>query len=258
MWASGDYPSMVETFLLPLGPKLVEAAGIGSGMRVLDVAAGTGNASIPAAKTGADVTASDLTPELFDAGRRRAEAEGVTLEWAEADAEHLPFEDESFDVVMSSIGAMFAPRHQDVADELVRVCRPGGTIAMLNWTPEGMIGALFRTMGPFAPPPPPGAQPPPLWGSEDHVKEVFGDRVDFRTLERELLDVTAFKHPRDYVEHFKGKYGPTIVAQKNARENGRGAELDEALDQFCEEWNRGTADDARFEQEYLIVVGTRK
>ena len=258
MWASGDYPSMVETFLLPLGPKLVEACSIGSGMRVLDVAAGTGNASIPAAKTGADVTASDLTPELFDAGRQRAEAEGVTLQWVEADAENLPFEDESYDVVMSSIGAMFAPRHQDVADELVRVCRPGGTIGMLNWTPEGMIGALFRTMGPFAPPPPPGAQPPPLWGGEDHVKELFGDRVDLRTLDREMLEITAFENPRDYGEHFKERYGPTIVAQNNARNNGMEEEFNKALDDFCEEWNLGTDDKARFEQEYLVVVGTRK
>jgi SAM-dependent methyltransferase len=258
MWASGDYPSMVETFLLPLGPKLVEACGIGSGMRVLDVAAGTGNASIPAAKTGADVTASDLTPELFDAGRRRAEAEGVTLEWVEADAENLPFEDESYDVVMSSIGAMFAPHHQDVADELVRVCKPGGTIGMLNWTPEGMIGALFRTMGPFAPPPPPGAQPPPLWGSEEHMKELFGDRVDFRTLDREMLEITAFENPRDYGEHFKERYGPTIVAQNNARTNGQEEEFNKALDDFCVEWNLGSDDKARFEQEYLVAVGTRK
>src|SRR5829696_3771184 len=146
MWASGDYPSMVETFLAPLGPRLVEACGIGPGMTVLDVAAGSGNASIPAAQRGARVTASDLTPELFDAGRARAEAERIELEWGEADAEQLPFEDGSFDVVMSSIGAMFAPHHHDVADELVRVCRPGGTIALLNWTPAGMIGALFRTM----------------------------------------------------------------------------------------------------------------
>jgi ubiquinone/menaquinone biosynthesis C-methylase UbiE len=160
MWASGDYASMVETFLLPLGPRLVEACGIGPGTTVLDVACGTGNASLPAAQAGADVTASDLTPELLEVGRRRAEAKGLTLEWVEADAEHLPFDDEAFDVVMSSIGAMFAPRHQDVADELVRVCRPGGTIGLLSWTPEGMLGALFRTMGPFAPPPPPGAQPP--------------------------------------------------------------------------------------------------
>src|SRR5918992_2482443 len=198
MWASGDYPSMVETFLLPLGPRLVEACQIARAMRVLEGAAGTGNASIPAAEKGAEVTASDLTPELLEAGRARAEAQGLELDWVEADAENLPFADESFDVVMSSIGAMFAPHHQDVADELVRVCRPGGTIGLLNWTPEGMIGALFRTMGPFAPSPPPGAQPPPLWGSEDHVREVFGERVDLHTLERDMLEITAFDQPQDY------------------------------------------------------------
>jgi SAM-dependent methyltransferase len=257
MWASGDYPSMVETFLLPLGPRLVEACGIGPGMRVLDVAAGTGNASIPAAERGASVTASDLTPELLEAGRRRAEGEGLELEWAEADAENLPFEDASFDVVMSSIGAMFAPHHQDVADELVRVCRPGGTIGLLSWTPEGMIGALFRTMGPFAPAPPPGAQPPPLWGSEGHVRELFGDRVDWTTLEREMLEITAFQHPRDYGEHFKGRYGPTIAARANAAKTGREGQFDEALDSFCDEWNRGTPEQARFEKEYLLGVGTR-
>lgn len=257
MWASGDYASMVETFLLPLGPTLVKACGIAAGMRVLDVAAGTGNASIPAAKTGAEVTASDLTPELFDAGRRRAEAEGVELAWVEADAENLPFEDQAFDVVMSSIGAMFAPHHQQVADELVRVCRPRGTIGMLNWTPEGMFGALFRTLGPFAPPPPPGAQPPPLWGSEQHIKALFGDRVDFHTLEREMLKITAFKRPSDYSDHFKQRFGPTIVAQNHARINGREAEFDEALDQFSDQWNRGSADTARYEQEYLVAVGTR-
>ena len=258
MWASGDYPSMVETFLLPLGPTLVQACGIGPGMSVLDVAAGTGNASIPAAEAGARVTASDLTPELFDAGRERAEAKGVQLDWVEADAENLPFEDASFDVVISSIGAMFAPHHQEVADEMVRVCRPGGTIGMLNWTPEGMIGALFKTMGPFAPPPPPGAQPPPLWGGEEHVKELFGDRVDFRTLDRELLEITAFEHPHDYGEHFKAKYGPTIAARNNAARDGRDGELDEALDRFCDEWNLGSEDEARFEQEYLVVAGTRR
>jgi ubiquinone/menaquinone biosynthesis C-methylase UbiE len=257
MWASGDYQSMVETFLLPLGPRLVEACGIGQEMSVLDVAAGTGNASIPAAQAGANVTASDLTPELLEAGRQRAEGEGLALEWVEADAEHLPFEDESFDVVMSSIGAMFAPHHQEVADELVRVCRPGGTIGLLSWTPEGMIGALFRLMGPFAPPPPPGAQPPPLWGSEEHLNELFGDRVEFSKLEREMLEITAFEHPRDYGEHFKALYGPTIAAQANARKNDREEEFEEALNEFCDEWNRGTADQARFEKEYLLSVGRR-
>jgi ubiquinone/menaquinone biosynthesis C-methylase UbiE len=143
MWASGDYPQMVDTFLLPLGPRLVTACGIKPGMKILDVAAGTGNAAIPAAAIGADVIASDLTPKLFEAGRARARSEGVELRWVEADAENLPFEDESFDVVMSSIGAMFAPHHEKVANELVRVCRRGGTVGMLNWTSEGMIGDLF-------------------------------------------------------------------------------------------------------------------
>jgi len=180
------------------------------------------------------------------------------MEWAEADAENLPFAAESFDVVMSSIGAMFAPRHQVVADELIRVCKPGGTIGMLNWTPEGQIGALFRAMGPFAPPPPPGASPPPLWGSEDHVRELFGDRVDLRLLERDDLAITAFSHAQDYGTHFKDRYGPTIVARKNAAADGREVEFDAALDAFCSEWNRGPDDAARFEQEYLVVVGTRR
>jgi SAM-dependent methyltransferase len=258
MWASGDYPSMVETFLLPLGPRLVEACGIGPGMRVLDVAAGTGNAAIPAAARGASVVASDLTPELFDAGRARAESEGVELEWEQADAEDLPFEDGSFDVVMSSIGVMFAPHHEAAAGELVRVCRPGGTIGLLSWTPEGMLGALFRTMGPFMPAPPPGAQPPPLWGSEDHLRELFGERVEFETLERELLEITAFERPDDYGEHFKQRYGPTIAARANAEKEGRAEEFDRALSEFCEEWNRGDESGARFEKEYLIAVGRRQ
>jgi SAM-dependent methyltransferase len=258
MWASGDYPSMVETFLLPLGPRLVEACEIGPGVRVLDVAAGTGNAAIPAAAAGAQVVASDLTPELFDAGRARAADEGVELEWAEADAEDLPFEDASFDVVIASIGVMFAPHHQAAADELVRVCRPGGTIGLLSWTPEGTIGGLFRTIGPFAPAPPPGAQPPPLWGGEDHLRELFGERVELDKLDRDVLEVTAFEQPTDFAEHFKQRYGPTIAAQANARRNEREAEFEQALDNYFEEQNLGSADDARFEMEYLLAVGRRK
>ena len=257
MWASGDYPSMVETFLLPLGPHLVEACGIEAGMSVLDVAAGTGNASLPAAARGADVTASDLTPELLEAGRARAEAQGLRLDWVVADAERLPFEDASFDVVMSSIGAMFAPHHEAVAGELVRVCRPGGTIGMLNWTPEGMIGALFATMKQFLPPPPPGAQPPPLWGSEEHLQALMGGRVEFGTLERDVLEITAFERPGDYGEHFKTLYGPAIGARANAAKEGREAEFDEALDRLCVEWDRGDRDHARFEMEYLLAVGTK-
>jgi SAM-dependent methyltransferase len=254
MWASGDYPKMVETFLLPLGPRLVEACGIGAGDRVLDIAAGTGNASIPAARSGAHVVASDLTPELLEAGRRRSDAD---IEWVVADAEQLPFESESFDVVMSSIGVMFAPHHEAAAAELARVCRPGGTIGLLSWTPDGMLGALFRTMKPFAAPPPPGVQSPPLWGSEDHLLGLFGDRATFGTLRRDVLEITAFQHPHDYGEHFKAYYGPTIAARANAARNGRADEFDAALDAFCDEWNRGTADSARFEKEYLLAVATR-
>ena len=257
MWASGDYPSMVETFLEPLGPRLVEACGIGPGMKVLDVAAGTGNAAIPAAATGARVTASDLTPELLVAGRERAEAEGLELEWVEADAERLPFEDGSFDVVISAIGVMFAPHHQAAADELVRVLRPGGTLGVLSWTPEGMIGGLFKMMKPFAPAPPPGAQPPPLWGGEEHLRELLGERVELTAVERGELEVTAFERATDYGEHFKARYGPTIAARANAEREGRAEELDRALDAFSEEWNRGGADGARFEMEYLLAVGRR-
>jgi SAM-dependent methyltransferase len=253
MWASGDYPKMVETFLLPLGPRLVAALPIGEGTRVLDVASGTGNSAIPAAQTGASVVASDLTPELLEAGSRRAEADGLDLEWVRADAENLPFGDGSFDVVMSSIGIMFAPHHERSSAEMARVCRPGGTVGLLSWTPEGMVGQLFAMMKPFAPPPPPGAQSPPLWGGEAHLRGLFGDSVDFHTFERDVLEVTAFDEPHDYAEHFKAYYGPSRVTRANAVANGREDEFDAALDAFCDEWDRG----GRFEMEYLIAVGTR-
>src|SRR4051812_21470683 len=235
MWASGDYPGMVETFLLPLGPRLVEACDIAPGLYVLDVGSGTGNAALPAAHRLAHVTASDLTLELLDAGRRRAEEAGVQLEGMEADAEALPFADAGFDVVMSSIGVMFAPHHQAAADELVRVCDIDGKIGLLSWTPEGMIGALFRTMAPFAPPPPPGAQPAPLWGSEAHLRGLFGERVEWRSMTREGLHVTAVSRPRDYAEHFKAPHGPTISIPAHAERNGRAAEVDAALDAFFQE-----------------------
>lgn len=139
----------------------------------------------------------------------------------------------------------------------MRVCRPGGTIGLLSWTPEGMLGALFRTMKEFAPPPPPGASSPPLWGSDDHLRDLFGDRVGLRNLERDVLEITAFERPRDYAEHFKRYYGPTIAARANAAKNGREAEFDAALDALCDEWSRGTSSPARFEMEYLLAVGTR-
>ncbi len=258
MWGNGDYPKMVETFLLPIGQALVDGAGIGAGSRVLDVAAGTGNASVPAAQRGARVTASDLTPALLAAGSGRPDAQGLDIDWVEADAEHLPFDDDTYDVVMSAIGVMFAPHHQAAADELVRVCKPGGTVALLSWTPEGMLGDLFATMKPFAAPPPPGAQPPPLWGSEQHLAGLFGDRVEFHTLRRDLLEISAFPRARDYGEHFKAHYGPTIAVRANAEKHGRAEEFDQALDAFCDKWNLGTADQGRFEKEFLLAVGTSR
>jgi ubiquinone/menaquinone biosynthesis C-methylase UbiE len=165
VWAAGDFPRVARETIKDVGPTLVAAAGVRPGQHVLDVAAGSGATSIPAALAGGDVVASDLTPELLDAGREAALAAGVALEWVEADAEALPFGDASFDVVLSSFGAMFAPRHQVVADELLRVARPGATIAMANWTPEGWVGQFLLTMLPFMPPPPPGALPPPAGAS---------------------------------------------------------------------------------------------
>src|SRR6476660_6099761 len=210
MWASGDYPSLATDLISSLGPVLVQACGVRGGTRVLDVAAGSGNAAIPAALAGADVVASDLTPELFDRGRAQAADRGAELSWVEADAEALPFRNEEFDTVLSCVGVMFAPHHQATADELVRVCRPGGTIGLLNWTPEGFVGQLFATMKPYAPAPPPGAQPPPLWGSEEHVRALLGDRVSGVEVRRQRLRVDHFATPEEFRDYFKARYGPTI------------------------------------------------
>ena len=158
---------------------------------------------------------------------------------------------------MSSIGAMFAPHHEKVADELVRVCRPGGQIAVLSWTPDGMLGSLFKLMGRYAPTPPAGVQLPPLWGGEDHLAGLLADRVHVSYQERGVLEVTAFERPGDFAEHFKSNYGPTIAIRANAEKNGRAEEFDAALDAFCDEWNRGTDERTRFEMEYLVTVGTR-
>jgi ubiquinone/menaquinone biosynthesis C-methylase UbiE len=259
MWALGDYPAMARDFLLPLGERLVDAAGVTAGDRVLDIGAGTGNAAIAAAQRGARVVASDLTPELFADGRARAAELGVDLDWAQADAEALPFADGEFDVVLSCIGAMFAPHHDATASELLRVCRPGGTIAMLNWTPEGVIGQLFGTMKPYLPSPPPGASPPPLWGSEDHVRERFGADVADLSMARDVLPVALCDRPAEYRDYFKHRYGPTIVAYRNiAGEPGRADALDAQLDALFDRTNLAAAGEpARYEFEYLVLAGRR-
>jgi SAM-dependent methyltransferase len=255
LWASGDYPAVAADLIPQLGPELVRATGVRAGVRVLDVGAGSGNAAIPAAALGADVVASDLTPELFAAGRRIAAERGVELTWAEADAEALGYPENSFDVVLSCVGAMFAPRHQAVADELVRVTRPGGTIGMINWTPQGFIGNLFATMGPYAPPPPPGATPPPRWGDEEHVRALFGDRVTDLQMRRQRVRMARDTDPIEFREYWKRNYGPTIAVYKfNADRPDRVADLDRDFLEFLTTWNDGNG----WAAEYLLVTARKR
>ncbi len=258
MWALGNYAAVASELIHPLGPEVVAATGVGPGQRVLDVAAGSGNAAIPAARTGASVVASDLTPELLEIGRLDAEAEDLTLEWRQADAEALPFGDGEFDSVLSVVGVMFAPHHQESADELVRVTRPGGTIGLISWTPEGFIGQMFATMKPFAAPPPPGAQPPPLWGNESHVRGLFGDRVTDVTATRKTVRIDLFRRPADFRDYFKACYGPTIVAYRNiADDPTKVAQLDAALEDLARRFDvSGSTVGGAFamEWEYLLLT----
>jgi SAM-dependent methyltransferase len=255
MWASGDYPKLAAELVAPLGPVLVEATGVGPGDRVLDVAAGTGNAAIPAAQTGASVVASDLCPELLESGRALAAERGVELEWREANAHSLPFSDNEFDVVMSCIGVMFAPFHQQAADQLVRVCKPGGRIGLISWTPEGHIGQLWATMKPYAPPPPPGAQPPPLWGQEDHVRALLGDRVTDVVTERRMLTVDHFADGAEFRDYFKSVYGPTIAVYRNIEgDPDRVAALDADIAQVGDGVLSGAS---TMEWEYLLLTARK-
>lgn len=259
LWASGDYPAVAAELIPSLGPALVRACGVRPGDRVLDVAAGSGNAAIPAAAAGAIVTAADLAPELFDAGRRIADARGVELEWVEADAEALPFADGAFDVVMSCVGAMFAPHHDVTAGELLRVLRPGGTIGMLNWTPSGFVGQLFATMKPYAAPPPPGAGSPPMWGDEAHVRALFGDRMTGWAFERRTVVLDHCTSPAQFREYWKRNYGPTIATYAhNAAAPDRVEALDRDFLRFLVGTDRGGADRSVWEAEYLIVTATKR
>jgi ubiquinone/menaquinone biosynthesis C-methylase UbiE len=245
MWAMGDYHAFAKATIWDLGLVLVEACGISPGQRVLDVAAGTGNTAIRAARAGARVVAVDLTPENFEAGRREARTQGVDLEWMEGDAEALPFGDDEFDVVTSSFGAMFAPEHQAVANQLLRVCRPGGTIGMLNFTPEGLAGDLFGVLEPYAPPPPPDSLPPVLWGSEGHVRDLLGDRVESLEMRRaEYMEQAG--SPEEYYELFRKTFGPVVAIYASvADQPERAAKLDQAFFDFVTRANRGPAEARR-------------
>ncbi len=253
MWASGHYDRVAREVIPQLGEHVVTALGIAPGERVLDVAAGAGNAAAPAARAGAHVVASDLTPELLDIGR--ADHPDLDIEWQVADAEALPWPDASYDVVMSVVGVMFAPHHQPAADELIRVLRPGGRLGLISWTPEGFIGRLFATMRGFVPPPPAGVQPPPLWGNEEHVRGLLGDRVSDLEVVRHHLEVDQFTGPSDFRDYFRDNYGPTLAAYRGlAEQPERLAELDAALDALAADADEGGG---RMRWEYALVTGRK-
>lgn len=259
VWALGDYPKTAREVLSELGRGLVAACGIARGQRVLDVAAGAGNVAIPAAETGAEVVASDFTVELFTAGRREAATRGVRLDWVQADAEALPFGDGEFDVVTSCIGAMFAPNQQKAAGELVRVCRAGGTIGMINWTPQGWVGGSFGIFARYDPPPPPGVFSPFLWGTEEHVRALFGDRVEALETKKKKLLVDQFREPVEACDYYKTHFGPAIATYANVADDPeRTAMLDRELLEHGQRTNLARpGDPARYEFEYLLVVARK-
>ncbi len=207
-WASGDY-AIVGTTLQIAGEMLCEAVDLRSNQRVLDVAAGNGNATLAAARRFADVVSTDYVGSLLVRGRERAAAERLPVSFQEADAENLSFADASFDVVLSTFGVMFAPNHERAASELLRVCRPGGKIGLANWTPDGFIGRLFKTIGQYVPPAP-GLNSPALWGTKAHLDTLFGSKATV-VVERKNFHF-RYKSPRHWVEVFRGFYGPVVKA----------------------------------------------
>lgn len=255
MWALGDYPTVAAEMIPELGRVLVEACGVRPGQRVLDVAAGSGNAAIPAAQAGARVTASDLTPQLLDAGRSRAAELGLAIDWEEGDAEALPYGDGEFDVVLSCVGVMFAPNHRASAAELVRVCRPGGRLGLLSWTPTGFIGQLFAVMKPFAAPPPPGAQPASMWGDETYVRALLGDRVTDVVAQRRTVRVDRFASPEAFRDYFKANYGPVVATYQNLGDDARVADLDRELAELVRR-NASAPGSAAMDWEYLLLTAT--
>jgi SAM-dependent methyltransferase len=254
MWMAGDF-GQIANVIQAGADEFIASLGLKPGNRVLDVACGSGNLAIPAARTGARVTGVDIATNLLEQARARAEAEGLTIQFDEGDAESLPYDDAAFDVVITMFGAMFAPRPELVSSELVRVCEPGGLIAMANWTPAGHIGQMFKITGKHVPPPP--TMPSPIkWGDEETVRERLTKGItDLKLTSR----MCAFKFPfppADVVEFFRMYYGPTQRAFGALDENAQAA-LRKDLEQLWADNNKATDGTTHVDAEYLEVLATR-
>jgi SAM-dependent methyltransferase len=250
-WASGDYSAVAARIVL-VAEQLCDTADLHAGWRVLDVATGSGNAAIAAARHGCDVVGVDYVPSLLERGRARAEAEGLQVELLEGDAEALPFADRTFDAVLSVFGSMFAPDHARTASEMLRVARPGATIALASWTPEGFIGQLFRTVGAHVPPPA-GVQSPLLWGTEAHLRELFGEGI--ASLEVTERDFTfRFRSPEDFVEFFRTRYGPTLKAFAALADDYARAALERDLVELVNRFDRLDADAVAIPSAYTEAI----
>jgi len=255
-WAAGDYAQVAEHIDEAPPRDLLDRIDIRPGQDVLDVATGTGNAALRAAAAGARVVGLDLTPELFMAARRRAAEQGVTVEWVEGDAEELRFADASFDHVLSVFGVQFAPRHEVAAAELARVCRPGGQIGLVNWTPAGLIGELFTILGGYLPAPPGFAGPPPLWGSEAHVQSLFegaGVELEFTY----GSNPWRFDSAEEWVAFLETHYGPTLKARERLTSEGRWEECRGEILAMSERRNAASDGSLLLWAEYLVTVGRK-
>ena len=253
-WSSGDY-SVVGTTLQIVGEDLCEALDIRAGQKVLDVAAGNGNVSLAAARRWCDVTATDYVPALLDRARERAEAERLDIEFREADAEALPFQNNAFDVVVSTFGVMFTPNQDQAAAEMLRVCRPGGKIGLANWTPDGFIGQLFKTIGRYVPPPP-GAKSPALWGTRPRIDEMFGRQAP-EIVTRERSFMFRYRSAEHWIEVFKTTYGPLLKAFA-ALQPAAQMELHQDLVALIGRFNRSGSSAMVVPSAYLEAVITRR
>jgi ubiquinone/menaquinone biosynthesis C-methylase UbiE len=249
-WSSGDY-AVVGTTLQIVGEELCEAMDLRSGSKVLDVAAGNGNATLAAARRWCDVTSTDYVPSLLERGRMRAEAEGLRIEFKEADAEALPFADGTFDAVLSTFGVMFTPNQDKAAAELLRVCRSGGKIGLANWTPDGFIGQLFKTLGKHLPPPA-GAKSPALWGTRARITEMFGTSAASIKAEPRTF-AFRYRSPQHFLDVFRTYYGPTLKAFA-ALEEGKRHEFASDLLALVGRMNRAEDGTMVVRSEYLEIV----